>query len=120
VLGLVLLYTIIGGDVEGSWEGFKKWLVSPVVDGVVRAFVLFSMVSVLILSYKVTNTNRCLADYIEANSSSSASDRKVVDDLMVSVTQAKGSGDVKAALTRYLDARATNNKAREEHPFTCS
>jgi hypothetical protein len=104
-------------------ERFKKWITSSTMDNIIRWVVVASMVGLLYTVVKVQDTSDCLQRYIQANATSAdaarlaaSEDRKVIDTLVIEITQAKSVADTRAALSEYISRRNANDKFRAANP----
>lgn len=106
-----------------SKERLQAILTSPLLDYIIRFIVVGSVVMMALLSFQVGHTNACLRTFIdrytianEAARIAASEDRKVVDDMVIRITQAKTANDTRSALSEYLAARAKNDQFRAAHP----
>lgn len=61
--------------------------------------------------------NESLINSSNARAEAARQDREAVDQMVKDVSSAKAAGDTRAALARYLSARAAADKSRAEHPL---
>jgi hypothetical protein len=97
-------------------ERVKKFFTSDAWDVVIRFVVIVSMVGMLYAIAKIQSTSDCLQNYIKNNSNVASDDRKVVDNLVAEITQAKSAADTRAALAEYMLRRQHNDQLRASNP----